>query len=499
MPGVAAGSSESAPDQPRQRRVRASIDCAAAAQRVHAVRRPAARCSSRRSTNRPGLAGDREFQHRGALVGIGAGRRLVRWIACGQQRDLGLQPHRARSRAIARWPLCTGIERPAVADPQRAVGSRCQQAHRARFGDRQQQPLQLLPGVGGFLAQAHPPLGDPVHACRPRPRMRCQRSGRCRFSARVYTACLESQTRCALHSAARLRARASAATVCSSFTTMPISAGHRLALGAQPGQHARDLRRLPVQRGIGEAEHVEAGRVGDQRRPSSPRPAPMGAPPSRSSSRASLSTSCAAASRLPSTRCASRATASARSRAGRGWRNRRWPIQPIPARADLHRPGDAGVPGTRVIASLHLPPCERDQSPGDHQQDHVRWRRRAQPGDQLGALGPRLAGRQADLDQATAGEQAGGVDRGIQRVPVGIAAFHVVDFALVDALRACGGAHGVGGFQDQQGFAAGDQVGRTQRFAGELRGEAIDVQFHRKGARVIFRRAASGETHQPKT
>ena len=132
---------------------------------------------------------------------------------------------------------------------------------------------------------------------------------------------------------------------------------------------------------------------------------------------------------------------------------------------------------------------------GDHQQDHVGGWRCAQPGDQLGALGAGLAGGQAHFDQAPAGEQAGRVDRGVQRIPVGIAAFHVVDFALVDALCACGSAHGIGGFQDQQGFAAGDQVGRPQRLAGELRGEAIDVQFHgkrRKGVRVNFAQMAVG-------
>ena len=39
------------------------------------------------------------------------------------------------------------------------------------------------------------------------------------------------------------------------------------------------------------------------------------------------------------------------------------------------------------------------------------------------------------------------MERGGQRVPVGVAAFDVEDLALADALRARGGAHRVGGFQ----------------------------------------------------
>src|SRR5690606_7782114 len=74
----------------------------------------------------------------------------------------------------------------------------------------------------------------------------------------------------------------------------------------------------------------------------------------------------------------------------------------------------------------------------------------------------RLAGRQAQLDQAFVGKQRQAGAGLVQLAPVE-AGFHVEDLAFAEALGAGGGTDGVAGFLAEQRFVAADGIYRGQR------------------------------------
>ena len=143
----------------------------------------------------------------------------------------------------------------------------------------------------------------------------------------------------------------------------------------------------------------------------------------------------------------------------------------------LHRPGHHDVPDARdrlapLAAVLAAPFAAGDQQRG------VAGRLRAVVRDDFGPLLAGLGRRQAQFDQASRREQARRAEAGVERVPVEVPAVGVEHLALREPLRTRLRTHRIGGFQHAQGFGAGDQVGRAQRFRRELCRQAFRREFH---------------------
>ena len=250
--------------------------------------------------------------------------------------------------------------------------------------------------------------------------------------------------------------------------------GHGLALGLQPGEHARDLRGLPVQRGIDQAEHVVARGFGDQLFHA------------RGIERTAIVEQHELVDFLRrGEQVALHAFCEQSHRAGVGAQSARTqpPFQPVRQFVRAHfahfdEMPDAGNRFAPLAAVLAAPRA------GEHQQGHVRWRVRAELLDGLAAFLAGLAGGQVQFQQASRGKQAGRVDLRGEGVPVETARIDLEAFAFGTALFARDGTHRVGGFQHQQGFRARDQIGRAQRFAGEARRQCVRRYGHRASLRA---------------
>ena len=107
---------------------------------------------------------------------------------------------------------------------------------------------------------------------------------------------------------------------------------------------------------------------------------------------------------------------------------------------------------------------------------HVRGRMRAVVLECRATLAPRLAGRNAQIDQRAAAEQRPVARRVVQFDPVetGDCGEH---FAFVETLAAGRCTNGIGRFDDQQGFVAVDDVDRLQ-LTFKMRCKLLALELH---------------------
>ena len=237
-------------------------------------------------------------------------------------------------------------------------------------------------------------------------------------------------------------------------------------------EHAQRARRLAGEHGLAEPEDVVAGDVEDRRLDLLEARArrPDGAAPS-------FWISWCAASRLPSTRSAKKASARCPSAPAATC----WPC--AARRAAIHggsalrstgstRTRDAGAveraePGARLLRAVEARQLDQrdDVAAGAGDGDLAVALQR------LRAVLAGLARRDADLDQLPVGEQAQRLRRAEQAAPVEVRAGDGVHLALAAAGRARRGADRVGGFLGEQRLVAPDRVdGARARASGGRRG-----------------------------